>query len=327
MSRPILVKSRYAENFVCAARQYGIPVDRILARNALHIGVLEDGNGEIAVQQLEGLVSDLVLKSGKLDLGLDAAKSAALEDHGDMSNLFTNLSLFERLNAFCDVAEVEYSQRVFGVRSLPNGVSLFRTKISGAEVLVRQLELYVLVMMVEAIRIDLGSDWTPQAIVMQSHCSEEIETLFGSARIQALFGRDETEIFISNAELGASLSTQPSTYPNRLFGENTVTCSHFVSTLVSNHLNDTRLSLQFISRLAGIHERQLQRHLKSEGARFSAIVVHRRLQLAVKELAATDLSMLEISKKIGYSNQSHFTRAFKCHFGITPLAYRHTLSS
>jgi AraC family transcriptional regulator len=39
-------------------------------------------------------------------------------------------------------------------------------------------------------------------------------------------------------------------------------------------------------------------------------------------LAETDLSVTEISARVGYSSPSHFTKAFRQATGLTPRAFR-----
>lgn len=47
-----------------------------------------------------------------------------------------------------------------------------------------------------------------------------------------------------------------------------------------------------------------------------------RLEQAARLLATTDLSMLEISLRVGYASPSHFAKAFKTWTGLTPREYR-----
>lgn len=47
-----------------------------------------------------------------------------------------------------------------------------------------------------------------------------------------------------------------------------------------------------------------------------------RLEQAARLLVTTDLSMLEISRRVGYASQSHFAKAFKAWTGLTPREYR-----
>jgi AraC-like DNA-binding protein len=47
-----------------------------------------------------------------------------------------------------------------------------------------------------------------------------------------------------------------------------------------------------------------------------------RMESAIESLGRTDLAAGEISSRLGFSAQSHFTRFFRQHLGITPTDYR-----
>ncbi|MCR5229961.1 MAG: AraC family transcriptional regulator [Solobacterium sp.] len=67
----------------------------------------------------------------------------------------------------------------------------------------------------------------------------------------------------------------------------------------------------------------LSRYLKNTlHAGFSEIVREARIDKAKELLVKTDLSVLDISAKTGYSSQSHFIHVFHKATGISPLQYR-----
>ena len=47
-----------------------------------------------------------------------------------------------------------------------------------------------------------------------------------------------------------------------------------------------------------------------------------KLSYAAKLLQTTDLIVLDISSKVGYSSLSHFNRVFKATYHLTPSEYR-----
>jgi AraC family transcriptional regulator len=65
--------------------------------------------------------------------------------------------------------------------------------------------------------------------------------------------------------------------------------------------------------------REFRRHF---GVPIGAYARRLRLDSAAARLATTDDPLAEIAYASGFANQSHFTRAFKHHTGLTPARYR-----
>jgi AraC family transcriptional regulator len=66
---------------------------------------------------------------------------------------------------------------------------------------------------------------------------------------------------------------------------------------------------------------------KLTGASPHAYLATLRVARAQALLAETDLSISEVSERVGYSSPSHFTKAFRQATGLAPRAYRAALVS
>lgn len=71
-----------------------------------------------------------------------------------------------------------------------------------------------------------------------------------------------------------------------------------------------------------LHPRTLRRRLAEEGVDFASLVDEVRGTLAEALLGTTALSLEEIASRLGYSEASAFTRAFKRWKGVAPRQYR-----
>ncbi|MEZ4523140.1 MAG: AraC family transcriptional regulator [Thermomicrobiales bacterium] len=84
-----------------------------------------------------------------------------------------------------------------------------------------------------------------------------------------------------------------------------------------------RISVPEIAERVGVHPAYLARRFRSEfGVTPAAYARNARLNWASERLIETDLSIAEIAIQAGFSDQSHFTRAFKRFVDLTPAQYR-----
>jgi AraC family transcriptional regulator len=73
----------------------------------------------------------------------------------------------------------------------------------------------------------------------------------------------------------------------------------------------------------GVHPAHLARLFRVRyGESLGEFVRRLRLQWAAEQLATTDLSLAPLAVEAGFCDQSHFTRAFKRLYGVTPARFR-----
>lgn len=98
-----------------------------------------------------------------------------------------------------------------------------------------------------------------------------------------------------------------------------------VTEFVMAHL-DEDVSLEAMAAQADLSAahfaRQFTRAVGESPYRF---VVRQRVELARRLLAGPDVPLVQVAFESGFANQSHLTRTFKRHLGVTPGAYRRTI--
>ena len=80
--------------------------------------------------------------------------------------------------------------------------------------------------------------------------------------------------------------------------------------------------LEGAARLLCVSPRSLQRLLNEEGVSYSDLLGRCRCKAACQALERTQQSIKDIAAALGYSDPTHFTRAFRRWTGTAPLAYR-----
>jgi AraC-like DNA-binding protein len=79
---------------------------------------------------------------------------------------------------------------------------------------------------------------------------------------------------------------------------------------------------QRLALLLGVSERTLQRRLGELGRRFSEVVEDFRREEAARLLNTPGVHLVEIASRLGYAEQTSFTRAFRRWTGTTPARWR-----
>ena len=93
------------------------------------------------------------------------------------------------------------------------------------------------------------------------------------------------------------------------------------------HYDTSNLSLQYLSEQLGVHpvhiSRAAPKHLSMSLGEY---IRQDRIKKAIPLLLDSNSSLTEITYKLGFSDQSHFTRVFKSLLNISPSSYRKSLN-
>jgi AraC-like DNA-binding protein len=94
---------------------------------------------------------------------------------------------------------------------------------------------------------------------------------------------------------------------------------------IAQRFRDPQLSAAQISAAIGISERQLSRIFAGEGVSVARFILNERLEAARRSFTLPNTvrqPLGQLAASLGFSTQAHFSRAYKDHFGITPLQDR-----
>jgi AraC-like DNA-binding protein len=84
-----------------------------------------------------------------------------------------------------------------------------------------------------------------------------------------------------------------------------------------------QLTIAAVARTLGCSPRQLQRSYAQLGAcTFQEDLMARRMAAAAELLARQAIPVADVARLVGYSGGSHFARAFRRRYGLSPARFR-----
>ncbi len=112
-------------------------------------------------------------------------------------------------------------------------------------------------------------------------------------------------------------------FAEELTNENPTVQKKAIDCIYKNY-NDSELSLNTIAKQLHISESYLTRIIKNKtNMSFSDLLTKIRMEKAISLLLSnSNLTVLEISDRIGYKSQHYFSKVFKAYTGMTPTDYK-----
>lgn len=94
---------------------------------------------------------------------------------------------------------------------------------------------------------------------------------------------------------------------------------------IDAYLAEPGLSAATLGARLGLSERYVHHLLAGAGLKFTRVVREKRLErarLLLEEADASCRRIVDVAYAVGFGDLSHFNRAFRRHFGLTPSAVR-----
>jgi AraC-like DNA-binding protein len=314
--------------------ELGAPVDRALEQGHLPLHLREMPGCFIATKLNWDFVGRMARQEDIEDLGLRVGYEAGVSLLG--RSLFTRLSrsrnLAVALRTFCKNASRESTGMRCWVTTDETEVELHLRKTFGPTTRgYRQTEWFGLMAMVAVVQLFTGPDWEPTSVSLRSvgPVPDLAHTLFsttrfltGQARVTLAFPREALDHPRSSTESSPRFECSAS-WESQLFDESPAEgLFGALAQSLEAYLADGYPDVTLGARIADMSVRTLQRRLHIAGVTYSTVVDQARFQVASKQLAASARPSKEIAESLGYSDASHFARAFRRLTGLSPQEYR-----
>jgi AraC-like DNA-binding protein len=317
-----LVRAKYVYAYSAVLDRIGAPRQRLFERAGLSERVLEDPEAIIPAYQAWGFIGSAAEEEGIDDLGL-VAGDMSIEQYGAFSSRLLQVSnLNQALEAFCQLAVHEYSRADFYVSRSEQATWFCRGPIDGDITEKKHVELLVLTMMIATVRLVAGPNWQPSLVLLQTRDSARVQDHRLLSRSTVCFGNRVTAFEIPHHLLPKQmpLRTESTIRPNYRPLEHEF--PNAIRQVIEGMIQDEVPKIASVAGALGTSVRTLQRRLSDMDETFSGILETARMTSADRLITKGEHSLKQIAQRLGYSDQAHFTRAFRRWNGVSPAAFR-----
>lgn len=236
----------------------------------------------------------------------------------DLQTALHNVGTFERI----------YVRGTRHALHVENGVGQFRRwDVAHYDFSLLQLRLLGMVQVYKMFKALCGESWRP--ISLDFSLSEPVNTLqlneyfrcpvrLGQRFDCLVFPAKDLSIPIStgDAEL---LEIVEEHFLNRLSVQYPQTNPlSRAKDFILHNIGTNRCTMDGCAQFLAMHPRALQRELLKQGCSFKQLLLDARMEMAKHYLEDPNSNLMEIASKLGYRNQSAFSRAFKATQNISP---------
>ena len=179
--------------------------------------------------------------------------------------------------------------------------------------------------MIQLTQLACDAQWRPNAIHLNQPSSSVVNTspLLNSSKIS--FSKPDSSITIPvellQLPVQLDIPEKKTTIKNTDADADT-DFSNSIRNIINTYSLTKNISIDETAEIAEISVRTLQRRLSDHGLHFNELLGEAKFTHAKMKLQATEMTVIQVAKSLGYSDAAHFTRAFKRWAGVTPSDFR-----
>jgi len=314
--------------FINYLQQQGVQLEPELRRARLPVLAMYDPDCFIPSRNYWNFIANIAEHEGINDLGFHVGlqSGASAVDQGLAKQLVRLPTLHQALDLLCKIASTEISQVHLWLEPVDRNTHClhYRTSFGPEHQAYEQFQWYGLVVMIVAIRLFAGAHWQPRQIGLGSarKPGRTISHYFSDTLFRT--AQEHCSINISGQLLGKPPHLDEDLFESSPHYSRIKTPRDFIGALklaLRSYLRDGAPSLELAAEITCLSTRTLQRQLTDEGLSYRDLLAEVRYETAIELMQNTEQSISDIANLCGYSDPTHFSRAFRRIAGISPHEY------
>lgn len=323
----------YLDLFIRTFEELGLDITPNLRSACLPLKPPECQGEYVPVLPTLAFVATAAKMHGNKDIGYLAGSRIKLSDLNETlrHGLNSATTLNEALQSYCKMANSEHSHVLCNITEQTSGEFRFNATMAlGQEPEQASYAEWLLIMSVIAVvRHAAGNDWHPSQINFHSKPSLGKSTWKAFPDTHFVVGLRETCILFPREIAGLPWpkctnvakichTKVSATRPARHYWD----FPNSLSAALRPYLTEGYPNINLAARVAGLSVRTLQRRLRQCHLTYSEVIMQLRFDYAKELLQDPKKSVIGTAFAVGYSDPSHFSRAFRQMAGISPTEFR-----
>ena len=186
-------------------------------------------------------------------------------------------------------------------------------------------------MFLNIFRHALGQDWAPLEVRFEHEAPDAPQDHERVFQAPARFGRRTNAFAFRRRDLDARMPTQdpylfsviePFLRSRMELTRRPEDFANHVRNQIKLHLGDIPPRIGEMAKIFGMSDQSFQRELRENGVTFQQLTTAARKDLALHYMNDPNMPLTEVAYRLGYSELSAFSRAFRSWTGVSPQRYR-----
>lgn len=311
--------------FLDAARRTGVDVDAELLPFGLNTLAFNNPDMFVPAVTMYDIVETLGDATGDPYIGAKLGLNLNFQEWSPFINASVQShSVGDFLLRFCIDAYRDANSVVFQLKTSGSRTTFQETRVSNGARKPRHNDAFGAGYVLQLIKNAVGSNWEGSEVMAKVYDPSAIPADFCGIRVAATDKRGfevsfPCEWLLLKPSLNTTVSSADTSTPNQPAPESILEVLHHV---LGSNLQNPQLDSARVAQLCGLSIRTLSRKLATANTTLNKELAFLRRQRAQTYLTHSDMSIREISLKVGYSDPAVFTRAFRRWTGATPTQYR-----
>ena len=326
-----LVRAFWGQPFLRFFREIGAPVDRYLEEAKLPPDVDEASELPCPSLLLYGVIDKLAHDEGIRDVGVTVGERTRIGSWGSFGRLVAGApTLLHAIRTARRLMPAVHTARKLNLSCNGQQARLSSKRSDPWTAGAPWEDHFILLMMIDLVKLAAGPGWRPAGVALQTNSFADRLDCAILSRAVVRRGAGATSVLFPRSFLSRRLLNAPASSSSEFQRASRSVDSTPLPTDLASSLQSVlellvpqgHTDIDTAADLIGTSRRTLQRRLLERGHTFSSVLTRTRMDLAGRLFHRPSVKVIDVAFELGYSDPSHFTKAFRRWTGLSPRMYR-----